>query len=64
MPYILLGSDKPKVYIKDCKKTKGELCITKETDFIRKEQNCQQCFYYSICYLNKKNNLKFQYLKK
>jgi hypothetical protein len=58
MRYILLGSDKPKVYIKDCKETKGELCISKETDFVREEQNCTKCLYYIICCLPKKRFFK------
>ena len=57
MRYILLGSDAPKVYVKDCKETKGELCITKETDFIRKIVNCSGCSYYNICFLFQKKSL-------
>jgi hypothetical protein len=54
MPYILLGSDKPKVYIKICKESESELCHIKETDFIRYMSNCHECLYFAICFLSQK----------
>ena len=57
MRYILLGSDAPKVYIKDCKESISEICFTKETDFLRTELFCVSCLYYNICCLLQKKNL-------
>ena len=54
MRYILLGSDAPKVYVKDCKESKPQLLIIKDTDFIREELRCLDCFYKNVCFLDKK----------
>ena len=54
MRYILLGSDAPKVYVKDCKESKSELYISKDTDFLRTELSCSNCFYNNICFLLQK----------
>lgn len=57
MKYILLGADKLKVYVKQCKSSKSELLIEKETDFIRQHNSCSECFYYGICCLVSKSNV-------
>ena len=54
MRYILPGSDAPKVYVKDCKESKSQLYIIKDTDFLRTELYCLDCLYSSICFLLQK----------
>ncbi|MHB1696654.1 MAG: hypothetical protein ACYCSQ_00885 [bacterium] len=49
MFYILLGSDKPKAYVKKCSNRWFEIYIKTETDFIREEYFCELCLYRRIC---------------
>jgi len=57
MFYVLLGSDRPKVYVKKCSNNKYEIHRETETDFVVViSDTCGLCLYNDICNIKQNDN--------